>query len=368
MRPRTRLLTLITGASILGSLSPNAAAAEQRPRIDYFSAPFDIRRVLDWGDRPVWSRDGTKIAFTESDTEQSHAHELDLRTRQERCLTCQWGDKGLVERIYYLPDGSFLITAGPDQASTELYWMPQSLSRPPQPLGVQAVGEVAITRSTASPRDERRPRPASPRGDDVRHPATAPDGGFRLAAWSVRGGLWTGTIAHDGSHAAITSRREIKIPLEGLIEPYNFLRNDQALTFYHIDDIDGVLNGEMHEVNLRTGAVTNLSRDPAHNEAHSFPNERFGLEESNRISDPDGPDRGVSGHARYGDKPFDLFVVDYERSRNIRRLTYVSDIGGEANQSVPAPDGRRVAFVLDPRASGPLAGSGGLYLGEFRRP
>lgn len=83
-----------------------------------------------------------RIAFTEADDKQSYAYELDLRTRKVRCLTCQWGTGGLVTRIYYLPDENFLIEAGPDDANTELYWMPASLSSPPQALEAKAVGEA----------------------------------------------------------------------------------------------------------------------------------------------------------------------------------------------------------------------------------
>lgn len=58
-------------------------------------------------------------------------------------------------------------------------------------------------------------------------------------------------------------------------------------------------------------------------------------------------------------------MVALDGSGQIRRLTDVSDLGGHANQSVPAPDGRRIAFVIDAPPSGPYAGKGGLYVGAF---
>jgi hypothetical protein len=64
-------------------------------------------------------------------------------------------------------------------------------------------------------------------------------------------------------------------------------------------------------------------------------------------------------------RPFDLFLVAIDGSERVRRLTHVSDIGGQAHQSAPAPDGRRVAFALQAPSSGPFAGKAGLYVGEF---
>src|ERR671937_298770 len=124
--------------------------------------------------------------------------------------------------------------------------MPASAVTPPQPLNVHAAGEVAI-----SPRITR-------------------DGGFRIAWSSVmtRGQMMTGDLVHDGSHAAVINRRTIRTqwtslegPLGGYGEPYDFTRGDDALTFWGFAP---VLNGEMFEVDLSTGAVRYLYQDPSH--------------------------------------------------------------------------------------------------------
>ncbi len=361
VRPHTvRIGALLIAAGALSACSDSSEPASAE--IDYLSAPFEVRRVLDWGDRPHWSPDGHRLIFTESDSEDGFAHGLDLRSGAVRCLTCQWGAGGLVTRIYHLPDSSFLIEAGRNPGggglgflTTELYWMPATGSTPPQPLDAQASGEVAIS------------------------PRITPDGGFRIAWSSIAtlGQMTTGELVHDGSHARLVKRRTIPTqlaltggPLVGYGETYDFARNDEILTFWGIEL--GV-NGEMFEVDLSTGAVRHLYQDPSHNETHLFRDERFGLEESNRISDPSGPLRGLSGLFAGGGTgvapgvggAFDLFVVALDGSPQVRRLTQVSDIGGQASQSVPAPDGRRVAFVLDAPASGPYAGMDGLYIGEF---
>jgi hypothetical protein len=356
-------LTLSWTSALGMPLAPRGASAIEA--IDYLHAPFEIQRVLAWGDRPNWAPDGNRLVFTEFDTEDGPAYEMDLDTGQVRCLTCHWGPKGLVTRIYHLPDSSFLIEAGRDLENssseegggsgaglltTELYWMPASAATPPQPLEVHASGEVAIS------------------------PRIRPNGGF-LMAWSsltTLGRLTTGELLHDGSRASVTKRRTIPMqplqadgPLGGYGETYDFVRHDAALTFWGFAP---PLDGEMFEVDLTTGAARHVYEDPSHNETHLFPGERFGLEESNRASDPDGPVRGVSGLIAFAPAfggPFDLFVVALDGSNAVRRLTHVSNIGGQANQSVPAPDGRRVAFALEAPSSGPYAGMDGLYIGEF---
>lgn len=342
-------LALSTLALSVASL-PLALAAPAP--VDHLTAPFEMRRVLDWGDRPNWSPDGSRIVFTESDTAQGYAHVLDLATGDVDCLTCKWGQRGLVTRIYHLPDGSYLIEAGPNLLLTELYWMSASAATAPQPLGVWASGEVAIS------------------------PRVTPDGGFRLA-WSSafsHGEIIVGELRHDGSTATVVDQQPVPRPLgqpdDSLLrygEPYDFAGDDQALVYW---GFAAPADGEMYEVDLATGEVRYLYRDPSHNETHLFPGEELGLEESNRASDPDSPIRGVSGllpraPADLGG-PFDLFVVSLDEPSKVRRLTHVSHIGGQANQSIPAPDGRRIAFVVDAPSEGPLAGQSGLYIGEFK--
>lgn len=334
---------------------PLASAARAPAPVDYLTASFEIRRVLDWGDRPNWSPDGTRIVFTESDTAQGYAHVLDLADGDVDCLTCKFGPGGLVTRIYHLPDASYLIEAGANLLLTELYWMPADASAPPQPLGVPASGEVAISRRTT------------------------PGGGLRLA-WSSafsNSEIMTGELRHDGSTARVVEQRPVPRPLQaddGLLrygEPYDFTSDDRKLLYW---GFAAPADGEMYEVDLETGEVDYLYRDPSHNETHLLQGDRFGLEESNRASDPDGPARGVSGlfagtaggPAGMGG-PFDLFVVSLDDPSKVRRLTHISDLGGQANQSIPAPDGRRIAFVVAAPSEGPLAGQSGVYVGEFTK-
>jgi len=352
-------------------------------------APFHMERVLDHGERPDWSPDGRKLAFTESDVSDTPAYELDLATRKVRCLTCKFGKRGLVTRIYYLPDGNFLVLApradepgarsGPDAfVSTGLYWLSAKLDTPPQPLNAPAMGEIAHGGARA---------------------------GSVPLAWGTFAGtkslIVTGDLRLNGGKPVLTNRRtvysfDVAVPSTGgptFAETYNFARRGRAVTFWSMTRPG--LDSGMYEVDLATGATRDFSADPAHNETHLFPDERFGLEESNRDSDPAGPLRGISGldaaslvatagglgvkvgsaaelaaYAPFGQlrgvgRPFDLYVVTTEAPHSVRRLTEVSQLGGAAHQSVPAPDGRRIAFALQAPSSGPLQGKSGLYVAWF---
>lgn len=342
-----RAIGLLLALGLSLATVPVASAAKPAPR-DYLSAAFETERVLDRGDRPNWSPDGTRLAFTDSDSTQGHAYVLDLASGDVDCLTCAFGAEGQVARIYHLSDGSYLIVGGgPHVLLTELYWMPRSAATAPQALGVAAWGEVAVS------------------------PVMTPTGGFRIA-WSsafTNGEIMTAELRHDGATATLTDRRVVARPpgqpedapggRQG--EPYDFSRDGRSLTYWAIT---APADGEMYEVDLATGAVRYLYRHPSHNETHLFPGDQFGLEESNRDSDPDGPVRGVSGllaGTGVAGGPFDLYVVSLADPTQVRRLTFASDAGGQANQSVPSPDGRRIAYVL----AAPSGGESGLYVGTF---
>jgi hypothetical protein len=384
--PANLLGAALCMAAALASGAPLAAQAARKAEvasIDYLNAPFTLERVLDWGERPVWSPDGTRIAFLPDDKSDGPAYELDLRTRKVRCLTCRWGANGRVARIYYLPDNSFLVLADPQlvtaavvrserarraQGATALFWMDAAASMPPQPLHADAVGEIAI------------------------NPEMSADGSIQIA-WGEFGEkprMLTGMIVQDRNHAALTDRLIAyaypPADCESLVtitETYDFADRGKSVLFFTMEK--NSLSQGMYMIDLESGRMTRMPTDGSHNETHLFSDERFGLEESNRASDPSSPIRGVTGHMvpavesilrragrpdakelaeRYGGRKFDLFIHEWASGKR-RRLTFVSDIGGEAHQSSPARDGRRIAFAMSAPPTGPYAGKGGLYVGTF---
>lgn len=365
-------------ASILPIPSPARAAPEAAAgKIDYLTAPFRQERILDWGDRPNWSPDGRRIVFTKDDLVDGPAYEIDVKTKKVRCLTCKFGKTQFVTRIFYLPDDSFLIEAAPgmaggsggsgDAGRTQLFWMPKNLGKPVS-LGTGAMGDIAIGRTPNA------------------------DKSFNIA-WSrpkEKGlQLVMAKLKNDGRTAQFSDVRELygyQIGQSGetsFPEAYEFIDGGRAVMFWTIEP--RTVDSEMYKVDIATKAVSKVYATPAHNETHLFPDERYGLEESNYASDPDGPYRGVSGLGQAGvemilqmkgvanakavaaansDKGFDIFVVTMD-GKFRRPLTNISPSGAQAHQSIVSPDGRHIAFAVKGPKEGASAHPVGLYVGTF---
>ena len=366
-------MATVAWASAVPAKTPNST------QIDYLTAPFRQERILDWGDRPDWSHDGRRIIFTKDDITDGPAYEIDVATRKVRCLTCALGKNQFVTRIFHLPDDSFLIEASPNMESgsgggggamkTQLFWMAKTLGRP-TPLGTGAMGDIAIA------------------------PSANADGSVNIAWARPKGAglhLVMGKLHHDKRTARLADISELYDYQPGQAgeasfpEAYDFMDNGKSVLFWTVEM--KTLNGEMYKADIATGLVSRVYATPSHNETHLFPDERFGLEESNRLSDPDGPYRGVSGlgegaiemflrmrgekdaarlTASNSDKGFDVFVVTMD-GKSRRMLTNVSTSGAQAHQSVVASDGRRIAFAVKGPEGGPSADPVGIYIGTFGR-
>lgn len=365
---------LLAGASAVAS---PPAPVDQAP-VDYLTAPFRQERILDWGNRPNWSADGQRIAFTKDDLVDSPAYEIDLRTKKVRCLTCKFGKTQFVTRIFYLPDDSFLIEAAPGMAGgsgggadvfrTELFWMSKAHDRPVS-LDNRAMGDIAIARKANA------------------------DGSVDIA-WSRPAGtglqLVMARLTHDGRTAKLTDQHTLYDYRPGQPGPtsypeaYDFIDGGSAVMFWTTEL--AALDSEMYKVDIATKAVSKVYATPAHNETHLFPDERYGLEEANFFSDPNGRYRGVSAHPKGGveqilraageanaadlaaansEKGFDIFVITMD-GKDRRALTQVSASGAQAHQSAASPDGRQIAFAIKD-AKGKSGHPTGLYIGTFER-
>lgn len=246
--------------------------------------------------------------------------------------------------------------------------MPADASLPPQPLSAHAVGEVAL--------DYDRSKPGSDR-----------------IAWGEmepKHRMLMGRVINDGKRAYLTDRTLLLAAPESdpaskvtFIETYDFIDEGKSILFFTVEK-GRPFNG-MYKLDIATGKTSPMPTDAQHNETHSFPNVHYGLEETNRASDPSSPYRGVSGHRphllsfllkqqgvadaeavaqKYGGKIFDLYVLDWQTGKR-RQLTNVSRGGAEAHQSTLARDGQHIAFSLQGRSSREYAGKDGLYIGTF---
>ncbi len=117
--------------------------------------PFH-EKLLEYGERPYWARDGSRIAFIESN--YGEACEIDLKSRQVRDLTKGLGDHHSFLRILVLSNGDYLLI-GPGKfkdrdtsrhVESELWVLDQNLKRPPKPLGRRIFEGCGV--STLAPR------------------------------------------------------------------------------------------------------------------------------------------------------------------------------------------------------------------------
>ena len=382
-RHKPRLATSLLSAALLAAAFSGAASSAQAKdakdaKIDYLTASFHQKRLLEWGNRPNWSPDGRRIAFTKDDLVDSPAYEIDVRTKKVRCLTCKFGDTQFVTRIFYLPDNSFLIEAAPgmkggsggaaDAARTQLFWMSKKLARP-VPLNSGVMGDIAIARS-----------PNADGSVDIAWSRPTETGLDLTNARLVN----NGRTAHLADQQSLYDYRPGKPGPASFPEAYDFIDGGRSVMFWTTEM--AALDSEMYKVDIATKAVSKVYATPSHNETHVFPDERYGLEEANIHSDPNGPYRGISAHIKPGveqilrltgrsnaaeiaaansGKGFDIFVITMD-GKSRRALTNVSPSGAQAHQSTVSPDGRRIAFAIkDP--TGKSGHSAGLYIGSFEK-
>ena len=117
--------------------------------------PFHSK-LLDYGERPYWSADGTRIAFIE--TNYGDACELDVETGKVRNLTRDLGQHHRFLRVLIFSNGDYLLI-GPRtfkdrdisrHVESELWVMDKNATRPPKPLGRRMFEGCGV--STFAPR------------------------------------------------------------------------------------------------------------------------------------------------------------------------------------------------------------------------
>jgi len=117
-----------------------------------YDMPAGQRLISAFGERPVFSPDGRKIAFIGKS--YGDAYEYDIATGHIRNLTEHAPHAGFL-RVHYLADGSYLLLGPHQPAATreatrfgriELFWMDAQASTPPVPLKVTVFEGLATSR------------------------------------------------------------------------------------------------------------------------------------------------------------------------------------------------------------------------------
>lgn len=297
---------------------------------------FAIRQLTDFGERPVWSPDATKIAFM--DKEFGNAYELELSTGEVECITCEFEHQGFL-RVHYMKDGDYLLL-GPRRYTSDFrsryfgngfFWMPADRSVPPRWLGEEHYEGVAISRES---------RLIAYAKTWFSHPFLVPSR------------MYVAELTPDGD---LINRRVVLRTMQ-LIEAQDFLPGDAGLVFGRYTP-----NYDVMTVDFESGTVINQSRSPASEEPEGiFPGGEFTLMESDRHS-------GLKG-----EMDLDLYMLRLDGTgKDVRRLTHFTDTPGQkANNPVVSPDGCEIVFMKAKESDVAFKAQGegaGIFLLEFCR-
>lgn len=295
---------------------------------------YTIRRLTEFGQRPVWSPDGKKVAFV--DKEFGDAYELDLNTGEPECITCNFDHPGFL-RVHYLKDGDYLLL-GPKKRSSDFvdrvfktgfWWMPADRSAGPRWVGEEHYEGVAVSRESRK----------------IAYTRTWLDTPFMFPSRMY--------VAEVSAGGEIVNRRTVYRSVN-IIEAQDFLPGDRGLTLARYTP-----TYEAFGLDLETGKAVNYSNSPASEEPEGiFPDGEFTLIECDR-------------HARRpGDMDLEIYMLRLDGTgKDVRRLTHFTDTPGEkASNPVVSPEGCRIVFMKakEPESWQQLTGAGdGLFLLEF---
>ncbi|MEM7128961.1 MAG: hypothetical protein AAF702_21695 [Chloroflexota bacterium] len=118
--------------------------------------PSYHKKLLEYGERPYWTLDGSRVAFIESN--YGDVCEIEVESGQIRHLTRGLGDHHSFLRVLVLSNGDYLLV-GPKKfidretsrkSDSELWVLDKNLKRPPKPLGRRCFEGLGV--STLTPK------------------------------------------------------------------------------------------------------------------------------------------------------------------------------------------------------------------------
>lgn len=293
-----------------------------------FNLPPNQKLISAFGERPVFSPDGTRIAFI--GRSYGDAFEYNLRTGTIRNLTAHAPHNGFL-RVHYLSDGSFLLLGPRVPAATpaatrfstiELFWMDAAASKPPVPLQRTIFEGVAIGHSgNLIAWSEITPRAA--KFEDMK---------------TTR--IMTGRVVVKGNTARIEqvdNALTLDAATQCLSEPQNFYPGDLKLTLPCYHYVTKLPDGRMTDVlslDLKTKELTVIPTPP------QFYGEVEGMF-------PDGK-RTLVECSEDRSAGMDLCVLELKKDNpRYTRLTHIMDYGRwKYGNPVVSPDGRKIAVQI----------------------
>lgn len=321
-----------------GSMAQNGSPADH--------LPANIRQLTTWGERPDFRHDGKRILFLSKVF--GDVYEYEIETGRITPCTDHFKHHGFT-RALYLSNGDILLS-GPvatfdrtekdarQQARTASYLsvLDKSLSKPPVPLNEHCDEGPAVSRKSL--------RIAWTHGSQDR--------------------ISTGEIVHEGGAPRLTNKRQVlqvsDFPADSRphrwIETQNFVPPADEKLIVTAYEINNTPNSEAFMLDLKTLALTNLSRSPDH------------YEEAEGVF-PDGEHTLVERAEHRGNHwpLIDAWKLALDGSGKAVRLTFFTDFKGyKAGEPVVSDDGSFIAFTLG--KSGMEAGQGfGLFLMDLNR-
>ncbi|GLV22852.1 hypothetical protein TomMM35A_26960 [Sphingobium sp. TomMM35A] len=302
-----------------GEAVPATMPLGNKPGNPIQDMPPGQRLISAFGERPVFSTKGDKLAFIGKS--YGDAYEYDMATGRTRNLTSHSPSEGYL-RVHYLPDSSYLLLGprilGKTREETrhgriELFWMDAQAMSAPVPLGITVFEGIAV----------------SPRSNMIAWSQVKAAAGGKPASTTI----YTGRVAVNGQSAKLEDVREIVTTTECFVEAQDFLPSDKGLTM----PCYGFGKGP-------TGVETKvLSVDFATRKITEYPTPSTLYGEVEGIF-PDGK-RTFVECAQDRSKGMDLCILDLDPKKpRYTRMTNIVQYGGwKYGNPVVRPDGRMVA-------------------------
>jgi len=302
-----------------GDPVPATLPLGNKPGNPILDMPPGQRLISAFGERPVFSPKGDKLAFIGKS--YGDAFEYEMATGKVRNLTDHAPSEGFL-RVHYMADGSFALLGprilGKTREETrfsriELFWMDPSGDRMPVPLGVTVFEGIAT----------------SPRSNMIAWSEMRPAAAGKPAATTV----YTGRIAVRDGAAKLEDKREIVTTTDCYVEAQDFLPGDKGLLMpcYAYGKGPTGVETQVVSVDFETKKITRYPTPPTlYGEVEGiFPDGRRTLVEC-------AQDRA---------KGMDLCVLDLDPKKpRYTRMTNIVQYGGwKYGNPVVRPDGRMIA-------------------------
>ncbi len=307
-----------------GEAVPAAMPIGNRAGNPLIDMPPGQTLISAFGERPVFSPDGSRIAFIGNS--YGDAFEYDLKSGETRNLTSHAANKGWL-RIHYLADGSFLLLGPRIPAKTreetrfsriELFWMDSSAKRAPVPLGKTVFEGVAASRTSQTIAWSEMKMAADGKG-----PATTT--------------VFTARLATDAAGPRLVDVKSVITTGDCFVEAQDFLPGDKGLTMpcYHFGQGENPPT-EVVSVDFRSARLTR------------YPTPRSLYGEVEGIF-PDGSKTLVEC-ADDRRKGMDICVLDLDPARpRYTRMTDIVQYGGyKYGNPVVSPDAHWIAAQIGP--------------------